>query len=145
MASARLGLLQARLAGGETGLYEEEFVKDEPSRGRRETLLVSGKVNLVYSVVQVGQPKASEEIRGQRIEDAPGFVEGTVDEGPHPARVYALVGRIDRHEPASVGGISYRVRIVDELQGLGRELQSVPALHLARDEDPSIRDELVQE
>ena len=62
-----------------------------------------GKVDLVYRVVQVGQAMAGEEIRGQRVEDVAGFVEGAVDQGPHPPRLYALVGRVDGHEPARRG------------------------------------------
>src|SRR4051812_37265225 len=144
MAPPGLGLLQASLTGGEPYLDEEELVEDEASRSRFETFLVGGEVDAVDGIVQVWQPVAGEDLRRQRIEYTPGLVESAVDKGTHPSGVDALADRIYRHELSGVSVVPHRLRIIYELDILGRDLQSVLALHLARDEDPSVRDELVQ-
>jgi hypothetical protein len=52
---ADLGPLQAGLAGGESGLYQEELVEDQTPQGVFEADAVRGEVDLVEGVVQVGE------------------------------------------------------------------------------------------
>jgi hypothetical protein len=87
---------------------------------------------------------AGEHRRRQRVEDTAARLESEVYQAPHPPGVDALVNRVDWHEPAGVSAVSYRRRIVYDLDIPGRKLQTVLALHLARDYHPGVRNELVQ-
>ncbi len=100
--AADLGPLHARLAGGETGLDQEELVEDQTPHRRRKKRPLRREMDLVYRVVQIGQAVAHEHVGRQRVEDAPGRVERAVDERPHPARLYALVDRVDGDEASGV-------------------------------------------
>ena len=48
---APLGPLHARLAGRESGLYQEELVEDETVHGRPQACPLRGEVNLVDGIV----------------------------------------------------------------------------------------------
>jgi hypothetical protein len=95
----------------------------------------SSEVDLVHGVVEVREVVAGEEVGGQRVEDVAGGVEGAVDQGAQPTCLDALVRRVDGHEPAGVGALVCPAVLLDDLDALGDELDTVAALDLPGDHD----------
>src|SRR5215208_1203527 len=143
MSAADLGPLQACFAGCESSLDQEQLVEDQTPHRGLEARPLRREVDLVYRVVQIGQAVAHEHIGRKRIEDTACRVEGAVDKGPHPARLYALVDGVDWDEASRVRTFVAR-GIVDDLDAPSDDLDAVAALDLAGDDHTYLWQKLVQ-
>src|SRR5215212_6984305 len=141
MPAADFGPIETRLAGGETGLDQEELVEDQSPHRRHETRPLRRKMDLVHGVVQIGQAVAHEHVRWQRVEYTAGSVEGAVDQGPHPPGLYALVDGIDGHESSRMGSF-VATGILDDLDAFGGQLDTVTALYFAGGDHPHLGKQL---